>query len=130
MALETYSSYTNFVTYHDIPIPMGIHSTNNMPWYPCPIHVPLLIPLGFTYIRCLTLGFILSHLCSNAFRFFFLFSLSLNVVGKLQTSTTFQISSLDCLTLVVMKLLQSFFCVCVFIIIIFSSLLLNLCALL
>jgi hypothetical protein len=124
-----YSCYTNFVTYHDTPIPWG-SMVLTTPWSPCPIHVPLLIPFEFTYIRSFTLRFILSHLCSDAFTFLLFVSHSLNVVGKLQTSETFQFSSLDCLTLVVMELLQSFFCVCVFTNISFLSLLLSLCALL
>jgi hypothetical protein len=101
-----------------------------MRWSPCPIHVPLPIPLGFTYIRYLTLGFTLSHLCSYAFVFLVLVFHSLNVVGKLQTSTMFQFSSLNCLTLVVMELFQSFYCACVFTNISFLSFLLSFCALL
>lgn len=101
------------------PSPWG-SMVPTMRWSPCPIHVPLPIPLGFT----------LSHFCSYAFVFLVLVFHSLNVVGKLQTSTMFQFSFLNCLTLVVMVLFQSFYCACIFTNISFLSFLLSFCALL
>ncbi len=98
------------------------------PWTPCPMHVPLPTHVG---LSSLALVFILFHPHFDVFAFLLLVSPSFNVVGELQILATFQFCSLDCLSLVVVPLFQSFFLVCILTNISISSLLLSLsCALL